>query len=147
LYRSTNAGLNWQQVWSGGTGGSINGGSFTSPTDGFVLESGNLILRTHDAGQTWSYASNGFGQEFEDVKMFDEQRGLVAGGGGAIMRTVDGGQTWTPTRPGWTLSHGSPLMDLSLVAPSFAFAAGDDGTLVKTLDAGLTWQGVGAPTG
>ncbi len=147
LYRSTDAGLTWQPAWSGGTGGTINGGSFTSPTEGFILESGNLILRTHDAGQSWAYASSGFGMEFEDVKMFDDQRGLVVGGGGTVMRTVDGGNSWTPTRPGWTLSNHSPLMDLSLVAPSFAFAAGDNGTLVKTLDGGITWQGVAAPTG
>ena len=147
LYRSTDAGQSWSKVWNGLKAANMNAGVFTSSTDGFMVGSGNLIYRTSDGGQTWSYASNGFGMEFEDVKMFDSQRGLVAGGGGTIMRTENGGRTWTPTRPGWTLSNHDYLKDLSLVAPSFAFAAGNHGTLVKTLDGGLTWQGVLAPTG
>ncbi len=147
LYRSTDAGATWQQVWSSGLAANMNGGKFTSATDGFVLVAGNVILRTLDAGLTWFHASNGFAMEFEDEKMFDARRGLVCGGGGTILRTEDAGRTWIPTRPGWTLSGGSPLIDLSLVAPSFAFASGDHGTLVKTLDAGLTWQAVAAPTG
>ncbi len=147
LYRSTDAGQSWSKVWNGLKAANMNDGVFISPTDGFMVGSGNLIYRTSDGGLTWSYASNGFGMEFEDVKMFDSQRGLVAGGGGTVMRTVDGGVTWTPTRPGWTLSNGDYLKDLSLVAPSFAFAVGNHGTMVKTLDGGLTWQGVAAPTG
>ncbi|MDZ4772118.1 MAG: YCF48-related protein [Planctomycetota bacterium] len=75
LYRSTDAGLTWTSVWNSGKTGSVNDGHFTSPTDGYVVESGNLILRTSDAGQTWRYVSSGLGTKFEDVKMFDAQRG------------------------------------------------------------------------
>jgi photosystem II stability/assembly factor-like uncharacterized protein len=147
IYRSTDAGLTWNEVWAGAKGTNVNGGIFTSPLRGFVLEAGNLILVTEDGGLTWSHASNGIGMEFEDIGMWDSTRGLACAGGGTIVRTVDAGHTWTPTRPGWTLSNGSPLMDLSLVAPDFAFAAGDDGTMVKTLDGGASWQAVQAPTG
>lgn len=144
LYRSTDAGLTWNRVWDSGTTGSMNGGCFTSPTDGFVVESGNLILRTRDGGQTWSYVSNGMGAEFEDVKMFDAQRGLVAGA--AVLRTDDGGHSWIPTTPASSYAAGN-VRDLALVAPSFAFASGSTGLLLKSADAGLTWQSVPPPAG
>jgi photosystem II stability/assembly factor-like uncharacterized protein len=144
LYRSTDAGLTWNKVWNSGKTGSMNGGTFTSPTDGFVVESGNLILRTRDGGQNWFYASNGMGAEYEDVKMFDARCGLVAGAG--VLRTEDGGRSWIPTTPESPFGAGR-LRDLSLVAPSFAFASGDHGMLLKSLDAGLNWQAVQAPAG
>lgn len=144
LYRSSDAGLTWTRVWNSGRTGSMNEGFFTSPTDGYVVESGNLILRTSDGGLTWGYVSSGFAAEFEDVKMFDAQRGLVAGA--SIMRTQDGGRSWIPTTPTSSFASG-PLRDLSLVAPAFAFAAGNSGMLLKTFDGGSTWQGVQPPSG
>jgi photosystem II stability/assembly factor-like uncharacterized protein len=147
LYRSIDAGSSWVKVWNGVQAASMTGGVFVSATNGFVLEAGNLLLRTDDGGRTWAYSSNGWAMDLNDIKMFSATHGLACGGGGSILRTVNAGHTWTPTRPGWILSNGAPLMDLSLVPPSFAFAAGDHGTMVKSLDGGDTWQRVQAPLG
>lgn len=122
---------------------------FISPTKGWIVSGyysfGNIdsppssagaLLRTTDAGLTWSIVDSGR-TAYSAIFFLDSLNGWIATGnvdtGSVVLRTSDGGLSWQPggqTIP-WTRIHFiTPLVGWALY----------DGVLGKTIDGGLTWQ-------
>lgn len=114
----------------------------TSTTTCVAVGRCGFIVRTEDAGQTWSEIEPVDcirGAWLKSVRFRNAMAGLAVGQN-TILRTTDGGITWdrvdSPTPQGtWAVAYGDDL---------HAFiAAGDDvgqGVFLSSEDGGLTWH-------
>jgi len=71
----------------------------------------------------------------EDVKFFDEKRGVAVGDRGTILLTSDGGATWRQVKTNLEEN----LYALSLADEKIGYAVGGKGSILKTEDGGETW--------
>lgn len=130
---------------------------FVSPTDGFVA-TGQKILRTSDAGRTWSpvytcavkVEVNGLARqapcEFQALDFPSSQVGYalgfssVAKGMFFVAKTEDGGSTWDV----WGVeSTAAPREgDLHFTSATTGTLRDQSGTFFLTADGGKTWSGV-----
>jgi photosystem II stability/assembly factor-like uncharacterized protein len=63
---------------------------------------GTRVLRTDDAGKTWTAFPTGQNAPIHAITFIDDQHGWAVGALGAILATDDGGQTWRRQRTGGT---------------------------------------------
>ncbi len=103
------------------------------------------ILKTVDAGETWSlysnsgasyseYTSGAIYTKFSTVSFFDQNNGLAAGEA-RIYFTADGGSTWTEGYYG----YGDNSQTVYISGTSSAIALGDNGLLLSTANKGQNW--------
>jgi photosystem II stability/assembly factor-like uncharacterized protein len=139
LYRTTTGGVAWDWIRDGGTNTSYTALYFTSADTGFLgmtVGTNGSILRTTDAGESWTTLG---GIAYIRALCFaDQDTGIAVGQGGAVYKTVNAGTSWVRT---FQLPD-APLHDFYSVF--FAdrrtvFAAGDNGYLYKSTDAGESW--------
>jgi photosystem II stability/assembly factor-like uncharacterized protein len=57
------------------------------------------ILRSADAGQTWTRVESGETRDLTAVSFADAQYGLAVSAGATVLRSTDGGQTWSFEQP------------------------------------------------
>jgi photosystem II stability/assembly factor-like uncharacterized protein len=144
VLHTTDGGTNWIE----GTTLPMNlyfGVSYPSPALAFAVggEQGvaGTIMRTTDAGLTWSVVHADSNHSLWDIDFVSATNGIATGSSGIILRTTDGGETWTPQSSGvYADLRGVKMVD-SLTA--FVAASGnDDGIILRTTDAGGTWSSV-----
>ena len=121
---------------------------FVTPSTGWVaatLGSGTFaLLRTNDAGSTWTRQLTGaIDQRNVYLRFFDSRRGVLGliGPRPAVFRTADGGRTWSP-RP---MSSSAYLLSISFVDPDDGWLLLDTGELLRTADGGASWSNLGVP--
>lgn len=171
LLQTTDGGQTWIQVYQGAPSGVLSQVSFVSATEGYAVGTGaacdptvsncNALLRTTDAGHTWTTVA---GAPYPDALDFlDSSRGWVIGqmcgktcGEVGIYATTDGGQTWS-LQLATAMTQAPFASDLSMLDPSVGWAmitnnsngqcaeAGCWGTLYRTAGGGK-WSTV-APQG
>ena len=102
---------------------------------GFVVGDGGTILRSYDAGMTWSSLTSGTTNALYDVYFFDPTQGIAVGEQGLILRTLNGGAEWH--------SVASGVKD-ALRSVSFSgvngISGGDSQTILYSTDSGASWQ-------
>jgi photosystem II stability/assembly factor-like uncharacterized protein len=95
-----------------------------------------LIVRTTDGGNTWTVTNTqGFQDDFNDVKFFTPSIGVAAGNHGLMARTEDGGNSWYGI-------YGNIDADLYCINPSSTedgMGVGQDGIEVYTRNSALAW--------
>lgn len=135
--------LDWQTVEPRPLGGSLLGVAWRNTTTVFAVGAQGAILRSADAGLSWSVVSESdwhFGNLTSLA--FDGNGTAITGtragpgrGNLPIKRSVDGGQHWVTVQ--------MPVTDgLSVAAFSNTGAfclAGNNGKILRSLDAGLSW--------
>jgi len=87
FYRTSDGGRNWQQNELRGRRIAVRGFSFLDPHHGWL---GNLygeVIRTRDAGATWSIHKTG-ANRLNDVCFVDESNGWAVGDDGAVVHTA-----------------------------------------------------------
>ena len=136
--------------------------TFPTPTRGWAVGHDGVVLRTQDAGATWSpqldgrvmskllgyahkrLAEQGAENPFLDVWFADERNGFVIGAFNLILRTEDGGHTWQP----W-LDRTENAGDLHLYAIRRAgghlFIAGEQGLLMRLDPAAGRFRAIDVP--
>jgi photosystem II stability/assembly factor-like uncharacterized protein len=126
--------------------------TFASPQVGYLLLRDGNVLRTNDAGETFSRvtalpgtaASSGGGSGIPADAVFTTPDAGIAfiAGTNTAFRTTDGGASWTPepdVQPG-------NVQRMRAVSATTFYAFGPD-TLLQTTDGGQTWQRRGAGAG
>ncbi len=94
LYRSTDAGLNWQTM----SDDDSEMRDFALLGNGVILSAGGFegVTRSEDDGSTWQAAGNGILSQSITAVHMDSGGVLYAGNRrGVIFRSVDGGANWT----------------------------------------------------
>lgn len=118
---------------------------FTSATEGWTVNSAGQILKTNDAGLTWSeQVQTGHGSYLRCIAFSDSSHGWVGSTTRAsrLWQTNDGGKSWKkvtnlPPEP-------SAVCGLWVVDRNLIYAAGTNfpnrpTAILKTTDGGITW--------
>jgi len=133
LYKTTNRGLTWSSYrinWR------INGMSFPSSTDGYLVGESGVVYTTRNGGGTWSEGSfpePGFNRNLNSVFFLTPAIGFTVGLHGQINKTVDGGVTWK--------RNALDLKDIKAIAfpnTNVGYVGSGDHAF-KTTDKGKTW--------
>lgn len=127
----------YQPTW--GNGSCIH---FVNDTLGWAgMESGK-ILRTTDAGATWTLQSSGTTNAIMDLHFVDEMHGFACATGLVALRTDDGGDTWTLL----SLPTGTSLRRIHFTDALNGIGVGIGGVIARTADGGDSWDPVTSPT-
>ncbi len=113
-----------------------------TPTGGWAIGDGGLIMTTHDAGRSWqtppgelpSTAADYF--DFSAVATVGSHVWVAGSPGSRVFHSPDNGQSWESLATGLT----TPLRALTFVDAMQGWAAGDLGNIFATTDGGRTWH-------
>ncbi|WP_297802560.1 YCF48-related protein [Arenimonas sp. GDDSR-1] len=175
---SADAGKSWQrqrvQPWSPDSQELTNGSPvldtlFTSPTEGYAVGAYSLLLKTEDAGNTWTalsvggHAAAAVDMTASDTGTFDDsalelgaesdphlnaiartESGtlLVMGERGAGFRSADGGASWSKLR----LPYAGSMFGLLSLGGERVLAFGLRGNVYQTDNAGGSWRKIESGT-
>jgi photosystem II stability/assembly factor-like uncharacterized protein len=95
IWRSTNGGANWSSVGAPANAYYLRALDF-SGDHGWAVGRFGSVIRTLDAGMTWSFQTNPATTTLFDVDFSDTLHGIACGQN-IILYTTDGGQTWLPS--------------------------------------------------
>jgi photosystem II stability/assembly factor-like uncharacterized protein len=96
---------------------------------------GGTVLRTTNAGATWSRLVNvGASEGLRDVWFASRDTGWAVGTAGAVVRTFNRGASWQKLNV-----TGFTLHSVSFAGTQDGWAVGDNGVIVGTHDRGLSW--------
>lgn len=142
IYRSIDAGVNWDLMASGQPASFyMTAIQFVDTQIGYASCYGAGMLKSTDGGLTWQVVDP-FDPPLlmRDLYFYDEQVGVAVGSAGTVIRTTDGGATWDsiPSNSNYT------MRDLT-VQGNTMIACGDWGRTIRSADAGLTWTEVLVP--
>jgi photosystem II stability/assembly factor-like uncharacterized protein len=127
LFKSIDAGTTWTRQPSG-VSSSLIAIRFSSAQHGWALTTDHVVLRTTDAGATWSQKTipGSLGYTYGGPLLAIDDRTAIVGSSG--LHTADGGETWV-------LNDFRP----SHITPRGVFwALGDDAVLRRSNDLGRT---------
>ncbi len=127
----------WHQQKSG-TAAEISDIVALSPTAAIAVARDGSILRTSDAGDTWTIVPllPLFVHPWNAISFFSDSSGTVAGDFGHVATTTDGGDQWR-----W---HGIPkgrnCLSVLQIGPGNIYVGDDSGWVHHSIDTGATWS-------
>lgn len=114
---------------------------FTDARTGFVVGSYGQLMRTDDAGKTWTYIGNRLpnpvGLHLNGIELGKQGEIYIAAEAGVVFRSLDHGQTWTRA----DLGYNGQLYGV-MTTPSVVLAYGFRGHVFRSVDGGTTWSAV-----
>jgi photosystem II stability/assembly factor-like uncharacterized protein len=132
---STDDGLTWTFANSGTTA-DLRRGTCTTPLVCYTVGStGDVILKSQDAGRTWTVQPSPLHSSLKDVSFADPSHGLIAGSGGVILTTSNAGSTWVRQTSGTSVV----LRNVALPTVNVGYVVGDNGLILGTTNGGATW--------
>jgi photosystem II stability/assembly factor-like uncharacterized protein len=135
IVRTSDAGATWQRPASG-TGFTLNGVWFTTPSEGWAVGNSGTVLRTTDGGASWSRLTNvGVGDALNDVWFATRDTGWVVGAAGLVLRTFDRGASWQSFR----IPTMFALRGVAFSGTRDGWVVGGGGVIGGTHDRGVTW--------
>ena len=141
LYRSANAGLNWQFV-NAGLSSSLAVAALALPSTSVAYAGlpGAGVFHSGDGGQNWQLRAVGLGStQIQDLWFFDDNTGLAATADTGIYRTTDAAQNWGPANSGL----GNPTVNrLDFPSAGTGYAATASG-VYRSSNGGQSWSGAG----
>ena len=107
----------------------------------------NILLRTADAGVTWTEVKNfpykAPADWLRKIVFPTSSIGYACADIGRIYKTTDAGESWVSLESGVQ----EALMDMDFVDENIGLAVGFNGTILKTVDGGLNWTLMPSPAG
>ena len=153
IYKTTDAGENWNQLTVSGNAGSRNYNAcyFFDDNTGIVIggnESNDAIrtiIKTTDGGNNWSVIFDNLASWLRGVHFSSATRGYAVGDQGTVIKTSDGGENWHQlTLPGNTASR--RYNDVHFIDDQTGIVVGGNPqndsiqTILKTSDGGTSWS-------
>jgi photosystem II stability/assembly factor-like uncharacterized protein len=148
IIRSADYGQSWAPVTTGNYN-TLTSVCFPDPDTGYAVGD-RVILKTTDAGLTWSVSS--FSRPLSCVYFVTPQLGFATGDGynnNIVIKTTDGGASWTAIVPGGNyLPNG--FTSVRFYDADTGYIVGNnyysDNVVLKTTDGGSTWNSLTMPT-
>jgi len=139
IWKTTDAGLNWTQVFSQSTGG-YRKVHFINPYTGWACGTGGVISKTTNAGTNWTGMNNNT-YPYYDIWFVNENTGWTTFYSNSIRKSVNGGSSWQnqtlPNFGGYAL-HFLNELDGRVVGPG--------GYIMRTVNSGSNWFLETSPT-
>ncbi|MBK9077539.1 MAG: T9SS type A sorting domain-containing protein [Flavobacteriales bacterium] len=130
----------WNLIQTRPTPITLSSVRFFNANTGIAVGGYGTLIRTTDAGVTWSHVASGTEQWLTRIAILDAQTAVVCGDYSTVIRTTDQGLTWT------TVTTPGPLdtyHDMSFPTPLVGYlgsSSNSTNSLLKTLDGGLSWS-------
>lgn len=131
ILRTTNAGSNWIQQFSGTTS-DLRGIYYPQSNLGFAVGYEGTIIKTTNSGISWSPLSSGITINLFAVFFYNEMSGTAVGTG-KIIRTTDGGNSWVNQPIPFT----GDLYDITFANLNSGWAVGQSGRTFYTNNGGV----------
>ena len=144
LYKTTNAGINWNSV---NTNSPMEVNSLILLNETNILAGGgptqagsgaryNMIIKTTDAGSNWSIKDHNWYLNFSDIYFKDIQNGLAVADTGYIFKTTNGGTNWNK------LSRNSSvgIRNFNYINEDVLCGIGSSGKIFRTTNFGNNWN-------
>jgi photosystem II stability/assembly factor-like uncharacterized protein len=154
VFRTSDAGATWEELpFPEPTAVVLNGVSFVSPTDGWVVGENGVIFVTIDGGDTWAQQISGTTRTLSKVHFISSLEGWITGGWNdgssyLVLRTTDGGISWQNQSFGNTCYS---CEDVFFLNSDYGWVCGYDSGLGRhihyTDDGGTTWVRQTVPAG
>jgi photosystem II stability/assembly factor-like uncharacterized protein len=130
------AGWCWQNPQP--TGNTIYDIRFVDGQTGWAVGQAGQILKTVDAGASWSAQVSDVTTVLSNVRFASSTVGWAVGNSGVVVRTEDGGLTWTRQAGSTNADFGSATLEVldeqrAIVSPGYY------GSARYTLDGGQSW--------
>ncbi len=139
ITRSTDGGVTWAVLPHppGSPFGRFRDVTFTTATTGWIVGDSGALLKSADAGVTWTQQQGLIPDTFLHVSFADPLNGWITasdGGDGYLLHTTDGGKTWVRQTgvPGYNFATFA-------VSPSTVWISGDGG-VASSIDGGRTFS-------
>ncbi len=110
---------------------------------GWAVGDGGRILRTLNAGVTWTAQVSNTAFPLEGVWFTGSAEGWAVGGNGTVLHTTNSGVLWTRVL---SVPASEVLYDVHFATRDTGWAVGANGVVLRTFDRGDTWQKL-YPTG
>ena len=108
---------------------------FQNATTGYLAGPSGTMVKTTDAGLTWSQLSTGTTQLIRDVYFPDSQTGFLVGDNGLLRKTSNAGASWQALNSGTSAN----LAAVCFTSPTVGYCVGTGGTALRTQNGGLSW--------
>jgi photosystem II stability/assembly factor-like uncharacterized protein len=147
MLHTTNGGNTWEVVTLAPPPGSkkadanLNSVFADDKGDLFVSAERGMVLKSSDAGKSWTYASTGYAGSFWSGVVLKDGTVLVGGLRGSIYRSVDQGATWSNV----SSSLHSSVTDLVQQSNGTVVGVSLDGVSLTSTDDGKTFTGSQRP--
>jgi photosystem II stability/assembly factor-like uncharacterized protein len=147
IRKSTDGGNTWSTLTGPAAGGFYQDLVFAPSSPSTVYAAGNpgfkVLLRSTDAGATWTAIQNGLPPSLGNLAVDPLQAGTIyTASGGDIYKTVDGGSTWTLVSSAF---HNQTVQWLTAAPSGALYAAVRYDNVYESEDGGLSWSPLGAP--
>lgn len=142
IFRTTNSGTDWTQVYTAQGGDTAYG--ITESGGRLFVPRVNEILMSADNGNTWTPISVSSTGSILDISFSDANNGWACGVSGGLMWTDDAGDSWTSLiGPG--IYSSNDFNAIHAFGPNDFICVGEMGTIFSTDDGGLSWGFPSAP--
>jgi photosystem II stability/assembly factor-like uncharacterized protein len=136
IYKTTDNGINWQNITPSNIHSSLFNIVFTNSNTGYL---GGIfgVYKTTNTGNNWEQIFSGFNflnHSWSKVVFTDANNGYFLADSGRVYKTMDAGSNWVLTRSG-----GALYFDIKFLNVNTGFIAGQSGTISKTTDGGSSW--------
>ncbi len=123
----------------------LNRVRFTDEKTGWITGYDGVILKTSDAGETWTLKNfSPAARALFDVLFLDGSHAIAVGGYGLYLTTSDGGETWTE-REHSIRDLGLHFISIMKLGDGSLFIAGEKGFMARSADNGENWQFLDGP--
>ena len=146
IYRSSDSGSSWEEVWQGSELGAVYSLTVAAGDPNVVLAGGNAgIFRSTDSGRSWVTAWTAQQSLLARDNIYsmastplDPDLFFAGHTGNGVLRSDDGGVSWVQSSQGIT----NTKIHEVVIAPSNPqiVYAGSHGGVFRSDDGGLTWQ-------
>lgn len=126
----------WEVRYQGARGKDIQSICFVNTSVGYAVGWYGVILKTTDAGYTWTQQSSGTTSALQSVFFRDTSLGYIVGSNGTILKTTNGGDFWAQIEPGYF----NDLTSVYFTNDTVGYTAGYNGTIMKTTNGGAAWN-------
>lgn len=104
----------------------------------WAVGGGGKIVRSEDAGRTWSAQRSPAAVPLQSIAAWDGNRAVTVGNRGVVLVTQDGGKNWIEVKAP-TSSVANKLMRIRALPDGRAWAVGEMAALLRSDNYGMTW--------
>jgi photosystem II stability/assembly factor-like uncharacterized protein len=140
---STYAGQSWMRIQTP-MASLVKGIDVPTPSVVVAVGEGGAIVRSNDAGLTWTMQTSGVTHDLWAVHFWSADSGVVVGDEGTILTTYDAGVTWTARESGMDKSGARFLFSAASIGHRLVAVGGEVGSyssvILTSTDRGATWS-------